>query len=321
MLRNINTHRLFAIIEPPFFESISFLKFSPSGRLLLVANENCQYFYVYEILPATSLRVQGAGGPNNQSIGFLPTEKQELVRLQYYLYRGITSAIVTDVEFVSTSNVQTDLEQLIVINTSIGTSHIYNLNKYQNQNRSPVIKSADYECGGINSTKALFFEQQLQQMNVKNVEAEIRFRYNEAAEQSQQVSQSQNESSAALFTEQMDNSTGISTLINKAAAGAGILAQTPHYNCIVSSLRQEWDPQLQAFQYQLQTYTSKNEYFIIDIGTRLGEQKQVAQNAIQRELQDVKQNTNHLPLRARLSQAMFPLNISIEYIIPILHQD
>lgn len=85
---------------------------------------------MYEILPTTSLRVQGTGGPNNQSIGFLPPEKQELVRLQYYLYRGITSAIVTDVQFVGASNVQSDLEQLIVINTSIGTSHIYNLNKF-----------------------------------------------------------------------------------------------------------------------------------------------------------------------------------------------
>ena len=70
VLRNTQDHSLFTTITPPFFESISFLKFSPSGRLLLIANENCQYFYVYEILPSTGLRVQGSGGPNNQSIGF-----------------------------------------------------------------------------------------------------------------------------------------------------------------------------------------------------------------------------------------------------------
>lgn len=167
------------MIEPPFFESVSFLKFSPSGRLLLIANENCQYFYVYELLPSTGLRVQGTGGPNNQSIGFLPPDKQELVRLQYYLYRGITSANVTDVQFVSSSNKNSDLEQLIVINTSNGTSHIYNLAKYQSQNTSPIIKSADYECAGVNATKFNFFQQQLMQMNVKNVEAEVRFKYNE----------------------------------------------------------------------------------------------------------------------------------------------
>jgi hypothetical protein len=65
IIRNMFNHSLLEKIEPPFFESISFLKFSPSGRLLLVANENSQYFYVYEIMPATGLRVNGAGGPNN----------------------------------------------------------------------------------------------------------------------------------------------------------------------------------------------------------------------------------------------------------------
>ena len=65
IIRKMFNHSLLEKIEPPFFESISFLKFSPSGRLLLVANENSQYFYVYEIMPATGLRVNGAGGPNN----------------------------------------------------------------------------------------------------------------------------------------------------------------------------------------------------------------------------------------------------------------
>lgn len=158
-MRNIHTHQLFAEIEPPFFESISFVKFSPSGRLLLIANENCQYFYIYEILPSTGLRVQGAGGPNNQSIGFQPRAKQETVRLQYYLFRGYTSAQVTDVQFVSAQNCSSDLEQTIIINTSNSTSHVYNLNKNQGQNKSPVIKSADYDSGGYNDTKLTFFQQ------------------------------------------------------------------------------------------------------------------------------------------------------------------
>ena len=120
---------MFAEIEPPFFESISFIKFSPSGRLLLIANENSQYFYIYEISPQTGLRVQGQGGSNNQSVGFQSPDNQERVRLQYYLFRGYTTAQVTDVQFVSISNCNSDLEQLIVINTSNSTSHIYNLNK------------------------------------------------------------------------------------------------------------------------------------------------------------------------------------------------
>ena len=189
LIRNIHNHSLFTEIEPPFFESVSFVKFSPSGRYLLIANENCQYFYVYEILPPTSLRVQGSGGPNNMSIGFLPRDKQEVVRLQYYLFRGYTSAMVTDVQFVSVSNVHQDLEQLIVINTSNNTSHIFNLNKAQEQNSSPVIRSTDYDSGGYNLIKKNFFQQQMQQMQVRNVEAEVRFRYGEAARVSGQADQ------------------------------------------------------------------------------------------------------------------------------------
>jgi hypothetical protein len=110
------------------------------------------------------------------------------------------------------------LEQLVVINTSTGTSHIYNLNKGQSQNQSPVIKSADYECGGFNSTKVNFFAQQLQQMKVKNVEAVIRFKYAEASEQGREVPDGQDQSSY------QDKSEGIGTLLNKAAAGAGIIS-------------------------------------------------------------------------------------------------
>ena len=44
-------------------------------------------------------------------------------------------------------------EQLIIINTSNSTSHIYNLNKNQGHNKAPVIKSADYDSGGNNFTK------------------------------------------------------------------------------------------------------------------------------------------------------------------------
>ena len=40
-----------AEITPPFLKHISLVKFSPSGRLLLVGNESGQYFYVYELSP------------------------------------------------------------------------------------------------------------------------------------------------------------------------------------------------------------------------------------------------------------------------------
>ena len=40
-----------AEISPPYLKSVSLVKFSPSGRLILVGNEAGQYFYVYELLP------------------------------------------------------------------------------------------------------------------------------------------------------------------------------------------------------------------------------------------------------------------------------
>lgn len=40
-IRDLKTHSIFAEIKPPFFQSISVLKFSPSGRFILIGNENC----------------------------------------------------------------------------------------------------------------------------------------------------------------------------------------------------------------------------------------------------------------------------------------
>jgi hypothetical protein len=57
------------------------------------------------------------------------------------LFRGYTPARVTDIQFVTHSNTYRDLEQLLVINTSHGTSHLYNLNQAQSINLEPVIKN------------------------------------------------------------------------------------------------------------------------------------------------------------------------------------
>ena len=40
-IRDLDSQSLFIELSPPFFKTISLVKFSPSGRLLLVANENC----------------------------------------------------------------------------------------------------------------------------------------------------------------------------------------------------------------------------------------------------------------------------------------
>ena len=110
---------------------------------MVVGNENNQCFYVYELYPSSSIRTNGPSGPNttNMSLGIYPRHKRETVRLQYHLFRGYTMARVTDIQFVSDSNCSSDLEQILVINTSNGTSHIYNLNKQNQLNQRPIIKN------------------------------------------------------------------------------------------------------------------------------------------------------------------------------------
>ena len=89
-IRDLDDSKLFAEITPPFFKNISLVRFSPSGRYLLLANENSQYFYIYEILPQTNLRFKRCENFCHQ----------ERVRLCYSLFRGYTAAFVTDVQFV-----------------------------------------------------------------------------------------------------------------------------------------------------------------------------------------------------------------------------
>lgn len=72
-------------------------------------------------------------------------------------------------------------------------------------------------------------------MKVKNVEAEIRFKYNEAANSSQAGEDAKDFSG---------EDGGITNLINKAATGAGLIAQQPELSHLVSTVRQEWDTQM-----------------------------------------------------------------------------
>jgi hypothetical protein len=55
-IRDLETSTLFAEIQAPYFKNVSLVRFSPSGRYLLMGNESCQFFYIYEILPATNQR-------------------------------------------------------------------------------------------------------------------------------------------------------------------------------------------------------------------------------------------------------------------------
>jgi hypothetical protein len=98
-LRDLETSTLFSEIQAPFFKNVSLVRFSPSGRYLLVGNENCQFFYLYEILPVTNQRFNAASAHKNScETNFC---HQDRVRLVYSLFRGYSSAVVTDVQFIS----------------------------------------------------------------------------------------------------------------------------------------------------------------------------------------------------------------------------
>lgn len=66
-------------------------------------------------------------------------------------------------------------------------------------------------------------------MKVRNVEAEVRFRYNEAAEAKEEGSKG--------YTDSSETSGGIGTFINKAATGAGLLTQVSELSHLVSFIR------------------------------------------------------------------------------------
>lgn len=113
------------------------------------------------------------------------------------------------------------------------------------------------------------------QMNVKNVEAEVRFKYNEAKDFQQNADEG-----GSYLKDVQETAGGISTMIKQAGTNAGLIGQGEEYNHLVSFIRQEWDSQLQTYQYQLQSYSSFNEYFIIDIGRKLGEKVNKQQSAL-----------------------------------------
>ena len=73
-------------ISPPFLKHISLIRFSPSGRFLLIGNESGQYFYVYELWPSTGQRF-------NSCSGFCT---KLTATLRFTLFRGFRPALISD---------------------------------------------------------------------------------------------------------------------------------------------------------------------------------------------------------------------------------
>jgi len=110
IIKRISDNFPLATISPPYFTKISLLKFSPSGNLLLIGNENSQHFYIYRLFPETALR----------HINEKSSKHQKAAILIYSIFRGYTSATVSNVAFSFDDN-------WLIINSSKGTSHIYKL--------------------------------------------------------------------------------------------------------------------------------------------------------------------------------------------------
>ena len=103
-----------AEISPPFLKHISLMKFSPSGRLLLIGNESGQYFYIYELAPQTQLRF-------SECKGFCV---KQAPKLKFTLFRGFRPAQISDCQFLSHENSQPNTET-VVINSMNGTAHVF----------------------------------------------------------------------------------------------------------------------------------------------------------------------------------------------------
>lgn len=104
-------------ISPPFLKHISLVRFSPSGRHLLIGNESGQYFYIYELWPSTEQRF-------NQSRGFCA---QPSATLRFTLFRGFRPALISDCQFLAHGSSEPTTET-VVINSLNGTTHVFRLN-------------------------------------------------------------------------------------------------------------------------------------------------------------------------------------------------
>eukprot|EP01022_Parablepharisma_sp_SALTPOND_P008051 TRINITY_DN135118_c4_g1_i1.p1 TRINITY_DN135118_c4_g1~~TRINITY_DN135118_c4_g1_i1.p1 ORF type:complete len:1167 (+),score=56.64 TRINITY_DN135118_c4_g1_i1:1525-5025(+) len=119
-------------ISPPYFKGVSLVKFSPSGTLLLVANENGQQFYIYKLFPETNLRHLSSGSA-------------KVANLVYSIFRGYTSATVSSVAFSL-------CEHWLIINSAKGTSHIYRLDENTRSANDPITSnSSGYDYGKVDT--------------------------------------------------------------------------------------------------------------------------------------------------------------------------
>ena len=107
-------------ISPPFLKHISLIRFSPSGRHLLIGNESGQYFYIYELWPATEQRFSPQCHRGRNFCTKLSAT------LRFTLFRGFRPALISDCQFLAAGGSEPTTET-VVINSLNGTSHVFRL--------------------------------------------------------------------------------------------------------------------------------------------------------------------------------------------------
>jgi len=135
IVQRIVDSAVFCKISPKYFKGITIIKFSESGTLLLLGNENAQLFYIYKLFPETGYRHIS----NNQG---------KAAVLLYSIFRGYTSAKVSSVSFSL-------CEKWLIINSAKGTSHIYRLDENILNANTPIISNTSDNTKPILNTEVV----------------------------------------------------------------------------------------------------------------------------------------------------------------------
>ncbi len=155
VIQRLADSAVLASIVPPYFHNVTLVKFSPSGALLLVANENAQQFYIYKLFPETNFRHVNSKASGGRT-----------AMLLYSIFRGYTSATVSSVAFSL-------CERWLIINSAKGTSHIYRLDENFQHVHDPVLRNSS--AFDYNKNDAI--------SRVINLSAFSRFKYDAALTQ------------------------------------------------------------------------------------------------------------------------------------------
>lgn len=130
---------------------------------------------------------------------------------------------------MSVSNASSELEQILVINSCHGTSHIYNLNLYQEQNHAPILKT-DIQYDG-NQTQMNYIQEYFLRQKVFKLEAALKFKYHDGKNGNNQTFVDSNEGYLSKFTDMIQSKNEL--------------------NHLVSTVRQQYDAVAKSYQYQL----------------------------------------------------------------------